>query len=578
MKLFYRLMLIVGCTFSLSFGVAAQTKAHEINQKLGRGVNLGNCFEAPYEGNWGVTWNAEYFQVMSELGFHSVRIPTRWEPADRSLAVAPYTISESFFTRMDQVINSAISNKLMVILNMHHHELLLANPDANLERFKSMWSQIATHYKDCSDSLVFELLNEPNGNMTPEKWNAFLREGIQIIRAISPERTIIIGTPNWGGISGLADLSWPEADNLILTIHYYNPFQFTHQGADWTGSDTQSWLGTTWNNTETERSVIENEFQAVKNFSTSKNVPVNVGEFGAYSKADIASRERWTTYCARFFEESGFSWNYWEFCSGFGFYNASNKTFVEPLVQALISNPMPEPAPVDKKQVFEADFSTGTSNVSVYAQQGGKASGKVVNGEYKVTIDAPGTENWHVQASISNLKFEKGKTYQIEFDAWAEAARKIGVTAGMNKDPWTGYSSLSLSLSSQKRPYSLQFQMTSATDNAARLTFELGTNVSDVYFDNIVIYEVVLVSNPTIEKPSFVIYPNPVLQQAFIESETAGFTYAIYNLQGCVEIFGKSQESRQMINLSHLKPGIFIVEIKHGDGPKESQLIIKNVP
>lgn len=576
MKMFTKIILIVVCTFCISFEAESQTKAHSINQKLARGVNLGNCLEAPSEGEWGVTWKAEYFKVMSDLGFNSVRIPTRWEPASRSLAVVPYTISETFFARMDQVIKSALSNKLMAILNMHHHNVLFANPDANLERFKSMWNQIATRYKNVSDSLVFELLNEPNGNLTPVKWNTFLREGIQTIRAISPERTIIIGTANWGGVGGLAELSWPDTDNLILTIHYYNPFQFTHQGATWTGSDTQGWLGTTWNNTEVERSVIESEFQTVKNFSSSKNIPVNIGEFGAFSSADIASRERWTTFCSRFFEKSGFSWNYWEFCSGFGFYNTTNKSFVEPLVRALLSNVMPEPTPVVKNQVYKMDFTGGSTNINVYAQQGGLASGKVVDGAYKVTLTAPGAENWHVQASIINIKYEKGKTYQIEFDAWADAARTIGVTAGMNKDPWTTYSTLNLSLTNQKKPYSLQFRMTSATDNTARLAFELGKNVSAVYLDNIYIYEVVPVSIPIINKGSFAIYPNPVLQQAFIESETAGFNYAIYNMSGCVEMIGESNEFRQLIDLSHIKRGIYMVEIKQLDGARKCRPIIKN--
>ena len=38
-------------------------KAAEINRKIGRAVNLGNALEAPKEGDWGMTLEAEYFDA-----------------------------------------------------------------------------------------------------------------------------------------------------------------------------------------------------------------------------------------------------------------------------------------------------------------------------------------------------------------------------------------------------------------------------------------------------------------------------------------------------------------------------------
>ena len=52
--------------------------AFEINQELGRGVNLGNALEAPVEGEWGVVLQEEYFDLIADQGFDSVRIPIRW--------------------------------------------------------------------------------------------------------------------------------------------------------------------------------------------------------------------------------------------------------------------------------------------------------------------------------------------------------------------------------------------------------------------------------------------------------------------------------------------------------------------
>src|SRR5574342_67423 len=48
------------------------------NAKLGRGVNFGNALEAPNEGDWGVTLKSEYFDLIKNAGFNSVRLPISW--------------------------------------------------------------------------------------------------------------------------------------------------------------------------------------------------------------------------------------------------------------------------------------------------------------------------------------------------------------------------------------------------------------------------------------------------------------------------------------------------------------------
>ncbi len=177
------------------------------------------------------------------------------------------------------------------------------------------------------------------GPALDEKWNVLLREVLAIIRQANPNRTVLIGTAEWGGVGGFSSLKFPKNDkNLILTVHYYNPFRFTHQGAGWAGKESQSWLGTIWNGTYAEKMALRNELQAVKEFSDATGVPVHVGEFGAYSKGDLASRARWASYCAKLFEKLGFSWAYWEFCAGFGAYDPVKKAWREELANALISS------------------------------------------------------------------------------------------------------------------------------------------------------------------------------------------------------------------------------------------------
>ncbi len=131
----------------------------KMNQLLGRGVNLGNAFDAPSEGEWGVVIQEEYFQMIKDAGFNSVRLPVRWSA--HAMDKPPYTIDPNFMKRVDWAVNCALSRNLPIMLNVHHYGELYANPAKEKERYLALWKQIAEHFKGCPDILVFELLNEP---------------------------------------------------------------------------------------------------------------------------------------------------------------------------------------------------------------------------------------------------------------------------------------------------------------------------------------------------------------------------------------------------------------------------------
>jgi len=306
----------------------------EANTKLGRGVNLGNALEAPNEGEWGVTLQEEYFQLIKEKGFNSVRIPIRWSA--HAAETAPYTIDPVFFKRVDWAVAQALSNNLVTVINMHHYLEIFQDPDGNKDRFVAIWQQIADHYKNYPAGLLFEPLNEPNGTLSAGKWNDLLAATLPVIRQTNPNRNIVIGPADWYSLQRLADLVLPKDDqHIIISYHYYQPFQFTHQGADWVDG-SQAWMGTVWKGDSTARMLINMDFNIVERWAKANNRPVYLGEFGAYSKADLDSRVLWTAFIARTAEEHGFSWAYWEFCSGFGFYDPQLKTWNDRLVTALV--------------------------------------------------------------------------------------------------------------------------------------------------------------------------------------------------------------------------------------------------
>jgi len=301
---------------------------------LGHGVNLGNMLEAPREGAWGVTLQEAYFPIIRQAGLTVIRVPIRWAA---HVSPAPdYKIDPAFFSRVDWVVAQAQKNDLQAILDYHNDDALMKDPDANADRFVAIWKQIAEHYKDAAPSIFFELLNEPNGKLDAPRWKDLLSKTLAAVRVTNPGRTVVVGPVAWNGIWALPKLVLPDNDrNLLVTVHFYDPMTFTHQGASWVqGSD--KWLGNTWLGTDAEKLAVTKAFDKAAAWGGAHQRPIFLGEFGAFSKGDMAARARWTAFVARTAESHGFPWTYWEFCSGFGVYDPQAQAWRQPLLDALM--------------------------------------------------------------------------------------------------------------------------------------------------------------------------------------------------------------------------------------------------
>lgn len=337
------IIYINGCSKSSDLVSAAENKytaiagpldPFEQNKKLGRGINIGNALEANKEGDDGVTIKEEYFQILKQKGFNSVRIPIKWSA--HTLATAPFTIDQAFFNRIDQVVDQALSNGLAIIINIHNYTEIMNDPAAEKEKFLAIWKQVSERYQKYPAELFFEPLNEPSNKLTDAIWNQYIKEVLPVIREKNPYRTLILGPGSWSNIANLNSISIPaDEKNVIVTFHYYNPFNFTHQGASWVDG-SNAWLGTKWSASAAEVAAMRSEMDNAQKWVTANKRPLNMGEFGSYNKADINSRALWTEWVSYLAIERGFSFNYWEFCSGFGIYDPVNKIWTASLLNALI--------------------------------------------------------------------------------------------------------------------------------------------------------------------------------------------------------------------------------------------------
>lgn len=313
-------------------------KAFIRNEAIGRGINFGNALEAPNEGEWGLTIKETYIQAVADAGFNSVRLPVCWSAhTGRS---SPYNIDPVFVSRVDEVVSWCLSRNLAVIITIHHFNELYNFPDDPLYQnmFFSIWKQLALHYLGTNpEKLFFEVLNEPEVNLTPEKWNLLIPRIIDSIRVYDNDRTLIIDAPDYGAHTSLSKLSIPESeDNLIVSTRYYLPWQFAQQGAWWSDwTDLSLYLGTTWRGTFTERDAVLADVAMIRSWSESNNIPVTIGEWGSIMFADNQSRLDWTNFVRRQFDLNGFSWSYFDFGVVFKAYSNAEERWLTGFAEAL---------------------------------------------------------------------------------------------------------------------------------------------------------------------------------------------------------------------------------------------------
>lgn len=582
MRKFSIFILFLLFTNKICFGQNNLT-IFEINKALGRGMNMGNMFEAPSESEWGNPFKDDYFQKISALGFNHVRIPIRWDVPARASQTAPYTINSTFLTRVKQVVDNAIANKLYVVFNMHHHEGLFANPASDKAKFLAQWAQIAEYFKDYDQKLLFEVMNEPHGNLTPALWNEYFQEALALIRKSNPTRAVVLGVANYGGLGGLPELKIPDDKNLIVTIHYYNPFNFTHQGAELVGNDAQNWLGTKWEDLEVERNQIKSEFEYLITLSNEKNIPVHIGEFGAYSKADIESRTKWTTYLARWFEQQNWSWAYWEWSAGFGIYDPANGQTNAKLADALLKNAMPEAKKLQTKLLYKSDFSTGNDGWNISVQPSSSASLSTTN-NLIIDVKTSVKDGWHVQLTKLNVAVINKKRYQVTVKALANTPTSVTNYIGKNSDPYNSYSGYAnFNIGTVEKEFTYTFVMNDPTDQVARMSFDMGLSIAKITINSIKIEEILdenvveipLAVENEIEK-SISIFPNPAKEMVVVTHDKSIKTIDLVDSRGKI-YYSKTNHfaNNTPINLANLPAGMYYIYLANDNYSFSRKLIKK---
>ncbi|MDA3927784.1 MAG: cellulase family glycosylhydrolase [Prolixibacteraceae bacterium] len=313
-KLFGSFLIFI--LFSCAIHSNAQSTAQEINSAMGRGINLGNTLEPPLEGGWNNGPVLEYyFDDYKEAGFTCIRIPVRWD--EHTSNSSPYTVSEEWMNRVEEVVDWGLSRGLYIVLNAHHEEWIKVNyDDQNMsDRFDSIWSQIAIRFQNKSEKLLFEMINEPNG-ISQANINKLNTSVLEVIRKTNPTRIVLFSGHRWSNSDELMSAAIPNDPYLIGYFHSYDPWSFA-------GEATGTW-GTT-----ADRNSLKSKFDKVQAWSEENNIPVTINEFGAIKNADYNSR---MYHYASYVEEAlnhNFSFNAWDDGGDFRIYQRNQRDWNE---------------------------------------------------------------------------------------------------------------------------------------------------------------------------------------------------------------------------------------------------------
>ncbi|PSO10884.1 endoglucanase [Sphingobium sp. AEW4] len=307
---------------------------------LGKGWNIGNTLEslnnyAKYYttsqetvfGNPAV--NQQLLNSVAAAGFKSVRIPVEWaQYMDASGEVAP-----TWLARVKEVVDMARNAGLYVIINQHHsnwYTPTAANQAAGNAAYTNLWTQIANHFKDYDNHLLFAGTNEIHVDYgVPSQENCTVQAGfnqafVNAVRATggnNASRTLVFQGYNTNidhtiSVCGAPIPTDTVSGRLMMEFHYYDGYNFTLNADSaiwqWGSIATDPAVREAWDN----EARVDSQFAKAKAAYTDKGIPVIIGEYCAISRTEydpsLKYRDYWTQYVTASAIRHGFAPYYWD--------------------------------------------------------------------------------------------------------------------------------------------------------------------------------------------------------------------------------------------------------------------------
>lgn len=306
----------------------------EAAEDLGRGINILST-DGMFMPGSGSSFSFATLRRLKALGFDHVRVNAL--PFARLSAEG--RLEERWIATLRRVIDASLAAGLSVVVDVHEFLFCARDARACEGKLDATWRELSSRLSDYDDRVVFEILNEPGGAIDAVAWNRILAAELKTIRRLNPHRRVIVGPVGGNHFSELPKLSLPAEDrDLLVGVHYYEPFAFTHQGATWSGLGDKT--GVDWGSAA-DVARLDRDFDAIAAWASTAKRPIYLGEFGVYDRADARPRFCFLYRVARAAERRGWSWAYWQLTSDFALMDERSGRWNDWIVAALMLPPDP---------------------------------------------------------------------------------------------------------------------------------------------------------------------------------------------------------------------------------------------
>ncbi len=315
---------------------------------MGPGWNLGNTFDAidggvtdelSYETLWsGAATTRELIRAVREKGFRTLRLPVSWH---NHVSGEDHVISKAWLDRVQEVVDWALAEDMVVILNIHHDN----NPDflypdtahyaASAHYMERIWTQLAARFGDYDERLVFEAMNEPrlSESATYAWWiSTAAEEGVDAVDCINRLNQLFVDTirasgktnrTRWLMVPGYCaspqfavipeftlptDAANPNGSRIMVSAHAYTPYAFALQAPAESGGTDRFKISSAYFTKD-----IDAALESLYKRYTSQGIPVVIGEFGSRAKGEnLQDRVEHAAYFAAAARIRGMTCVWWD--------------------------------------------------------------------------------------------------------------------------------------------------------------------------------------------------------------------------------------------------------------------------
>lgn len=379
-----RRLLVASLLFM--FGVApmvwSQNIAFERARNLQHGINLSGWFGGSRDlspRHIASFTNPSGMKAIHAMGFDFVRLgidPALIERHGEVSAANPEMLS-----LLDKAVHEALDNHLSVLLCVFPDDdyKRTLNTDRGVDDFVQLWRILAAHFApEDHDHIFYELMNEPEVQ-DPYRWIGIQARAVHAIRQIDTAHTIVATAANYSNLPDLLVLEPVHDENVIYNFHFYDPHQFTHQGASWGEDDWIYYKDIPFPATAADLAVqmknvpgdlarynlylygaegwnaqaIAGRIAFAASWARERNVPLICDEFGAYKDTvPPASRARWITAVRSALEANHIGWAMWDYRGNFGVVTRTKSEITpdDAVLRALGLNSEAKPMPAQSPQ------------------------------------------------------------------------------------------------------------------------------------------------------------------------------------------------------------------------------------